>query len=146
LKTHQVDGFLANTATGYAFDELKIGHLLLPASAYVDEIELFTTIASTAILEKSPDAVRRFLKAWYDTVAYMKNHKAETVATMHTITGFSEVVEEREYDALMPAFSSDGRFKPKALETIRTIFADLKVLDGPVDLSQLTTEQYLPKK
>jgi ABC-type nitrate/sulfonate/bicarbonate transport system substrate-binding protein len=145
IKTHQIDGILANTGVGYAFEEQGIGRLLTPASSYASDFELFTILASTAVLEKNPDGVRRFLRSWYETVGYMKAHRDETVAIGSRVTGFSPKVEEREYDLLMPRFSTDGRFKPEALERLRGIFADLKITDAPLDLAKLTTEEFLGK-
>jgi NitT/TauT family transport system substrate-binding protein len=145
IKTHEIDGFLANTAAGYWFEEQKTGRFLMPVSTYVSDFELFTILASTAIMQQRPDAVRRFLKGWYASIAFMRSHKAETVAVACKVSGFSPAVEGREYDLLMAHFSTDGRFQPKALDKLQTIFAGLKVLDGPLDLSKLTTEQFLPK-
>jgi len=144
LKTHQVDGFLANTGAGLWLEEQGTAHFLVPTSAYEGDFELFTIFASTAILQKDPDGVRRFLSGWYESIAYMRTHKDETVAITSKITGFSAAVEARDYDLLMRGFSTDGRFKPAALDRLRTIFTDLKVLDSPLDFSKLTTEQYLP--
>jgi hypothetical protein len=75
----------------------------------------------------------------------MRSHKPEAVAVASKATGFSETVVAREYDLLIPTLSIDGRFKPKALDKLHTIFADLKILDGPLDVSKLTTEQFLPR-
>lgn len=145
LKTHQVDGFLANTGAGFWLEEQGTARFLVPASAYEGNFELFTIFASTAIIDKDPDGVRRFLKGWYESIAYMRSHKDEAVGITSKITGFSTSVESREYDLLMKDFSTDGRFNPRALERLRTIFADLKVLDGPVDFAKLTTEKFLPE-
>ena len=145
LKTHQIDASMGATANGYSLEEQKIGRLVAPVSEYVGDIELFTILASTSVIRERPESVRRFLKAWYASVAFMKSHKPETVTIARKVSGFSHTVEEREYDLLMRHFSTDGRFKPKALEKLRAIFSDLKVVDGPLDLSKLTTEQYLPK-
>jgi len=144
LKTHQVDGFLANTGAGFWLEQQGTARFLAPTSAYEGNFELFTIFASTAIIDKDADGVRRFLKGWYQSIAYMRGHKAEAVAVTSKITGFSAAVESREYDLLMKDFSTDGRFNPRALERLQTIFADLKVLDRPVDFAKLTTEKYLP--
>ncbi len=144
IKTHQVDGFLANTGAGFFLEEQGTARFLTPASAYEDDFELFTIFASTAIIQKDPDGVRRFLKGWYESIAYMRGHKDEAVAITSKNTGFSTAVEDKEYDLLMKDFSTDGKFKRNALDRLRTIFADLKILDGPLDFAKLTTEQYLP--
>jgi hypothetical protein len=75
----------------------------------------------------------------------MKTHKNETVSIGSKVTGLSQNVEEHEYDLLMPHFSTDGKFKPNALERLRAIFADLKITDGPPDFATLTTERFLAK-
>lgn len=143
IKTHQVDGVLANTGVGYALEEQGIGKLIAPTSAYVGPFELFTIFASNALIAQNPDEVRRFLRGWFETVAYMKQHRDETVAMAHKVTGFSPAVEGRDYDLLMAQFSADGHFKPAALARLRTIFADLQITDAPLDFAKLTTEQFL---
>jgi len=143
IKTKQVDGVLANTGIGYALEEQGIGKLVAPASAYVGEFELFTIFASAQLMDKNADGIRRFLRAWFRSVAAMKQHRDETIAMASKVTGLSPAVEAREYDLLMPQFSSDGRFKPQALERLRGILADLKVVDEPVDFKKLLTERFL---
>jgi ABC-type nitrate/sulfonate/bicarbonate transport system substrate-binding protein len=108
LKAGLVDGMVGAATMGYLLEEQKNGRLLLNVSEYVKEFEVFTIFASRSIRERQPDAVRRFLKAWYDTVAYMRTHRTEAIGIARQITGSSQAVEEREYDALMPEFSTDG--------------------------------------
>ncbi|HXQ54045.1 MAG TPA: ABC transporter substrate-binding protein [Stellaceae bacterium] len=145
LKTGQVDASVGAVPVGYQLEELHAGRLLVDVSAYVTSIELFVTFGSTAIVQKNPGAVRRFLKAWYATIAYMKTHRAETVTVTAEVIGYSPTVAERTYDELMAKFSSDGKFDPKALEKLSASFADLKILDSSADLSKLYTEEFLPK-
>jgi hypothetical protein len=45
---------------------------------------------------------------------------------------------------LIANFSNDGKFAPAALETLRASFVALKSVDGPIDMSKLYTEKYLP--
>ncbi len=35
--------------------------------------------ASDAMMQHHPDQVRAFLRGWFDTIAFMKTHKAETI-------------------------------------------------------------------
>lgn len=145
MKTGAVDATLGGVATGYELEEQHTGRLLGDVSSYVKEIELFTTFASNAIIQQNPDALRRFLKAWYETVAFMKTHRAETIAvTSAVIPGYTPGVSGRLYDGLMPQFSADGKFTPQALEKLRASFVDLKVLDPAADMSNLYTEKFLP--
>ncbi|HEY3917244.1 MAG TPA: ABC transporter substrate-binding protein [Stellaceae bacterium] len=146
LKTGAVDATLGGVATGYELEEQHAGRLLGDVSAYVKELELFTTFASNAIVQQNPDAVRRFLTAWYDTVAFMKSHRAETVAvTSAVIPGYTAAVSARLYDGLVSQFSTTGKFEPAALEKLRASFVDLKILEPSADMSKLYTEAFLPK-
>ncbi len=36
--------------------------------------------ASDALIQSNPDTIRRFIKAWFEAVAYMRSHKAEAIA------------------------------------------------------------------
>lgn len=146
VKTGTVDATLGGIAEGYKYEEQGEGRLLAPVSVYVKELELFTIFASNAILQQNPDAIRRFLKAWYAAVDFMKTHKAETIeVTSAVIPGYTKGVSTRLYDGLMSQFSTDGRFTPGSLEKLRASFIDLKVLDPSADMSKLYTEAYLPK-
>jgi ABC-type nitrate/sulfonate/bicarbonate transport system substrate-binding protein len=145
LKTGAVEAFVDAPAIGYQLETEKAGRVLFPISDYVQEFDLFIIYATDPLVKNNPDAIRRFLKAWYQTVAFMKTHKAETVEIARKITGFSPEVESREYDLLMKEFSSDGKFNRKGLEKIKASFTDLKILPSPPDMSKLYTERFLPK-
>ena len=100
--------------------------------------------ASDKVVHDRPDAVRRFLKGWFETIAFMRKNKAETVRITRTVTNFPQDVEDKEYDIVMPMFSSDGRFDPAALAVIRRSFVDLHLLDTEPDLTKYYTEKFLP--
>lgn len=144
LKVGQIDADVGGTSTGYQLEERNAGRLLIDCSQYVNSIELFTVFASNALVRQNPDAVRRFLKGWYELIAFMKSHKAETVPLAATVMGYTTGVAERMYDTLMVKFSTDGKFSPQAIETLRTSFIDMNTLDSSVDMSKLYTSEFLP--
>ena len=84
------------------------------------------------------------MKGWFEAVAWMRQHRAQTIEIARKITGFSPAVEAREYDLLMPKFSSDGKFDPAALGMLAQSFVDLKTLPAKPDMSKLYTERFLP--
>ncbi len=145
LKTHEVDAFVDAPAIGYQLETEHAGRLLFPISDYVHAFDLFIIYATDPLVKNNPDAIRRFLKAWFETVAFMKTHKAETVEIARKITGFSKEVEEREYDLLMPQFSADGKFDRQGLAKLEASFTDLGILTSAPDMSKLYTEKFLPK-
>jgi ABC-type nitrate/sulfonate/bicarbonate transport system substrate-binding protein len=145
LRTGQVDAAVGGVSVGYQLEERHAGRLLIDCSQYVKDLELFVTFANKAIIERNPDAVRRFLKAWYQSVAFMATHKAETVQTTVDVIGYSPAVAERLYDSLMSKISTDGKFEQKALDKLFSSFVDLKILDKSTDMSKLYTEIFLPR-
>jgi NitT/TauT family transport system substrate-binding protein len=145
LKTGQADASLTATQVGFLLEFRHEGRLLVDCSHYVGPFEIFTTFATNALIARNPDAVRRFLIAWYEAVEFMKSHKEDTVRIASRVMAYPAPVTERSYDTFMSAFSTDGQWNPKALDTLRTSFADLKIIEGPVDMTKLYTSAFLPK-
>jgi NitT/TauT family transport system substrate-binding protein len=145
LKTKQVAASLSATQTGFLLEDRGEGRLLADCSQYVGPFELFTTFASTAITQQNPDAVRRFLAAWYETVDFMRKNKDETIPLAAKAMTYPPNVAARTYDVFMPGMSVDGQLRPDAIEALKSSFADLKAIEGPVDMTKLYTEAYLPK-
>jgi ABC-type nitrate/sulfonate/bicarbonate transport system substrate-binding protein len=145
LKTGQVDASVTSTQLGLQLEENGQGRLLFDCSAYVGTIELYTMFANKALVERNPDAVRRFLAGWYETVDFMKSHKAETVAVAAKIMGHTPTVESHVYDRLVGKLSSNGKFSPQAIETLKASFVAMKSVDESVDMKKLYTEEFLPK-
>jgi hypothetical protein len=69
-----------------------------------------------------------------------------TVAIATQIIGKDDVINGKTYDELMPMFSNDGRFDPKALDTLAKSYVELKVLPSKPDMTSLYTEAFLPRK
>ena len=145
IRTGQVDGAVGGLQVGFQLEEQKEGRLLVDISDYVKEIELFVTFAHTDLVKRKPEALRRFLAGWYEAVAYMKSHKAESVKLASEVLNWSPAVTERCYDRTIAHFSTNGRFERPALEKLRASFIDLKVLDASADIAKLYTEEFLPK-
>jgi hypothetical protein len=56
----------------------------------------------------------------------------------------SPSIAARVYDELMPMFSDDGKFNPKALDTLRRSYVEMGLLPTEPDMSKLYTEKFLP--
>ena len=146
VSTNQIDAVVAPPAVGLQLESQKHGRLLLqtidPGADFLGE----AIFASTALLHDHPDAVRRFLQAWFENMDWMYAHKAEVVDFVRGYTHFSPEIESQEYDMVMPIFSRDGRFHAAALKTLQQSFVDMGTLDHAPDMSKLYTEAYLPKR
>jgi len=146
LMTGQIDAVVSSSALGLELAEAKRGRLLFAASDIVKDFMIHAIYASEQLAQKNPDAVRRFLRGWFDTIGFMRANKDETVRASRERTNFSIAVEERQYDLVMPMFSGTGRFEPRALATIQRSFVDLHLIDKEPDLTKYCTEQFLPAR
>src|SRR4029077_14692712 len=108
LETSAIDAQISGAAMGWNLELQKRGRLLAPASAWVGPFLQNVVFASNDLIKKDPNAVRAFLKGWLEGVAYMRSHKAGTIAFARTKDNFVAEVEEKQYTNVMPSFSSDG--------------------------------------
>jgi ABC-type nitrate/sulfonate/bicarbonate transport system substrate-binding protein len=144
LRTHQVDAIVGTSSVAFQLEERQQGRLLAPTADYVHDFLMHAIYASNRFIASDPDTVRAFLKGWFQTIAFMRANRDETLKLIVPITQVDIAAEAKEYDLVMPMFSADGKFPPKALETIAQSFVDLKVLDTKPDMSKLYTEKFLP--
>ena len=146
IVTHQIDAMVTASASGLQLEETKRGRLLFPASDLVTDFLTNAIFATNTAVRDNPSAVRGFLKSWFETIAYERAHRAETIQFAQIATKRSEAVETKEYDLVMPMYSTDGKFPPSGVEVLAQSFVDLKQLDIKPDLSKYYTEEFLPKK
>lgn len=102
-------------------------------------------LASDKLIAGRPDDLRAFLKGWFETIAYVRAHRAETIADMTEFLGIDRSFVEALYDRQMPMYSSDGRFSARGLALMARAIVDVHMLNAPPDVSRLYTEAFLPK-
>ena len=146
MQTRQVDAVLSAAAFGLNLEQQGRGRLLMPASAIVGSFLMNVVFATDKFVQDNPDGVRRFLKAWYETVDAMWADKPGTVQIARTITRYAQQVEEKEYDTVMPSLSRDGQFPPSAVAKVQESFVELEILDREPDMAKYLTTAFLPKR
>ena len=146
LKTRQIDGVITETSTVFRLEEEGSGRILVRFGERIKDFHVHVIYASKALIDKNPEAARAYLAAWYETVAYMRDHKDQTVDVAARVSEVSKAVATRNYDELMPIFNPTGRFNPKALDVLSRSFVESGSLPTRPDMSKLYTEQFLPKK
>jgi hypothetical protein len=67
------------------------------------------------------------------------------VAVARDVLNKDEAIIGRSYDELMPMYSDDGKFNPKAMAVLARSYVELGVLPQAPDMSRLYTEAFLPK-
>jgi NitT/TauT family transport system substrate-binding protein len=96
------------------------------------------------LIAQRPDAIRSFLEAWFETIAFMRADRARTIDIAKDIISVDPAITAQTYDELMPMFSADGKFNPKALAVLSRSYVDLGILPSEPDMSKFYTEEFLP--
>jgi NitT/TauT family transport system substrate-binding protein len=146
IVTHQIDAMITGSASGLQLEDEKRGRLLFPASDIVGDFVDHAIFASDKIIQKDPRAVRAFLKSWFETIAYEKTHRAETIAEAVIAMKRSEAVEAKEYDLVLKMYSDDGKFPATGLKVLAQSFVELGMLESEPDLTKYYTEEFLPPR
>lgn len=146
LRTHQVDGIVTDVAAAYRLQDAGNTRILVRFGGIVKDFHIHIIYARKSLINSDPDAVRAFLAGWFETVAYMRQHKDKTVEISARVMGVSPAIASRVYDEMMPAFNPNGRFNPKALDVLKRSFVEMGILPTQPDMSKLVTEKFLPAR
>jgi NitT/TauT family transport system substrate-binding protein len=145
LKTKGVDAAIVNLAVALNFVQRGEGRILLRFNDLLNDFHVHIILASDKAIAAKPEALRGFLKGWFETIAFMRANKTETVRIAKDIMGTDEPTSAQIYDELMPMFSDTGNFDPRALAVLSRSFVEMKTLPSEPDMSTLYTETFLPK-
>jgi NitT/TauT family transport system substrate-binding protein len=146
IKTGQVEGMVTDITFALRAEQAKEANILLDFGDLVKDFHTHVIYASDKMIAGRPDAIRKFLAGWFDTIAFMRANKADTVKVAMDVLELPEAIAGPTYDRVMPAFSTDGKFDDKALATLSRSFVELELLPAaPKDMHRLYTEQFLPK-
>jgi NitT/TauT family transport system substrate-binding protein len=146
MKTGQVDGILIATEMGYALEAKGEGKMLFTYGDITPDFHTHILFARDELIAKNPDLVRRFVKAFFETIAFMYANKAETVKLAAKAMNLDEAIVSRTYDEEMSMLSKDGVFRPKAMETLARSWVELGILPERPDVSKLINTSFVPPK
>jgi NitT/TauT family transport system substrate-binding protein len=145
MKTKQVDGMI--TGLSQIWDLQEKGEAKAPVVKFgeiVPDFIMHVIYATKNIEEKNPDALKRFMEGWFETIRFMRANKEETVNMGVAPMRVPKHIVERSYDEMMAMFSDTGKFEPKAVDVLARSFVELGMLDTKPDLTKYYTEKYLP--
>jgi ABC-type nitrate/sulfonate/bicarbonate transport system substrate-binding protein len=146
IKTGQLDGYIGALESGYELEENKEWRVITSAAPYVDHFITHVFFAREELIAKRPDAVRAFLKGWFETIAFMKANKDKTVDITSKVINVSPSVVSRAYDEQIAIFSTDGTFDPKGVEVLKQSFIEMGLLKEIPDDKVMFTTQFVPVK
>jgi NitT/TauT family transport system substrate-binding protein len=144
LLTGNTDANVDGTEDAYELQAQGRVRILVRMGDVIPEFLGHVIFASNDLIEKDPALLRRFLKAWFETIAFMAKNEAATVKLAQDVSHLSPEVAAQTYREQMPLFSRDGRFDAKAVAVVGQAITDTGLLDHAVDMHTLYTEKYLP--
>jgi ABC-type nitrate/sulfonate/bicarbonate transport system substrate-binding protein len=146
LKVGEIDAMTTDMSTTLEQQRKGEENLLFSYGDLVKDFHMQVIFATDKVIAEKPEAVRAFMAAWLETVAFVKVNKAKTVEIIQQVLGFHPDVLNETYDRVVASYSTDGKFNPRALAVLARSYVELKLLDKEPDMRKLYTEQFLPKK
>jgi NitT/TauT family transport system substrate-binding protein len=144
LVSKNIDGFSGAVEGGFQLEKDGRAKVLVN---FGDTIKTFLThviYASPDMMTKREGELRAFLKAWFETVAFMRANKDETVAITSKVTRLSPEIAARVYDIQKPMFLTDGHFDPEAVKVVKQSIVELGQAETVPPDDALFTEKFLP--
>ncbi len=145
LRSKSIDGMLTDLGLASRLESEGVGHRIVNFGDVVHDFIIHVIYTRKDFAAEHPDQVRAFLAGWFETIAYMKTHKAESVKVAGKVMNTSPEETGKIYDELMTGFfSTDGKFDPKGLHTLAKSFVEMGWQKTVPDMSKTYTEEYLP--
>jgi ABC-type nitrate/sulfonate/bicarbonate transport system substrate-binding protein len=144
LLAKDVDAIVGTSAGGLLLQSQGRGRIVLHVGDKITNFIADMLFASDAMMEKHPQDVRGFIHGWFDTIAFMKKNKAETIRMTQKDTHLPDAIAAQIYDTEMPTFFDTGHFDRNKLAAVKQSLVDVGLVPrAPAD-DTLITEAYLP--
>src|SRR5437763_1978483 len=138
-QTNQIEGMIVEANAGYRMEEDGSGRVVVQFGDIIKTFHIYVLYARKAFAAEKPNAVRAFLAGWFETVAWMKQHRAETIAIVQKSANISPALATRDYDELSGMFNPTGRFNPAALAVLSRSFVEMGMLPAEPDMKALVS-------
>jgi len=142
----ELDGMVLEAANGYEFEEAGRTRNLILFGDIVKHFYTHVIFATDDMIEKRPDLLRRFLRGWFKTVAFMRANREFTVKSEQRTIDVKRSVIEKIYDAQIAGFSADGAWDPEAIDVIRASLKELGTLPTVPDAKAIYNDKFVPVK
>jgi NitT/TauT family transport system substrate-binding protein len=142
----ELDGVVLEAADGFELAEAGRTRNLILFGDIVEHFHTHVIFATDDMVEKRPELLRRFLRGWFRTVAFMKANRTFTIDSEVRTLDVRRSVVEKTYDAEMVGFSDDGAWDSRAMDVIAGSLKELGILPAVPDPKALYTDKFVPVK
>jgi len=126
---------------GYHLQSEKRARMLLEGPEMGPSYPAMVYYASQKMMTDNADALRRFIKASRESVAYMRANKAEALAVAKKVTKLPDDIANIIYDKWMPEYS-DGSFDSAGIAAAKKAMTDLGRLPSVPDNITIYTDAF----
>jgi ABC-type nitrate/sulfonate/bicarbonate transport system substrate-binding protein len=144
IQRGELDGMVIEAATGYELEEAGKAKNFLLFGDIAKDFYTHVIFASDDLIEKRPDLLRRFLRGWFKTIAFMRANKDFTVASEAKTIEVKPSIAAKIYDAQISGFSPDGAWNPAAIDVIRHSLKELGILSVVPEAKAIYNDQFVP--
>jgi ABC-type nitrate/sulfonate/bicarbonate transport system substrate-binding protein len=146
MKSGELVGSVNSIEESLGLQEQGLGKMLLTFGDAVPDFHTHVIFAHDNLIKTNPELVRRFLRGWFKTAAFMRDNRAATVKSIAATMKLSEKVVDASYDDEIHMLSYDGAFNPKAIEVIRASLKDLGILNFVPEAKDMYAPGFAPVK
>jgi NitT/TauT family transport system substrate-binding protein len=134
------------SATSFELEEQGKGRTLLLFGDIAKHFYTHVIFATDKMIDGRSDVLRRFLRGWFKTVAFMKANKEFTVKSEMKTVDVRESIAAKIYDTQIGSFSTDGAWDPASIDAIRNSLKELGILDTIPDAKTIYNDKFVPVK
>ncbi len=146
IERGEMEGMVIESATSYELEEQGKGSTLLLFGDIEKHFYTHVIYATDEMIDKRADLLRRFLRGWFKTVAFMKANKAAAVKSGAKVVQVRDSIVSKVYDTQIGAFSTDGAWDMESIEVIRNSLKELGILDFVPDAKTIYNDKFVPVK
>jgi ABC-type nitrate/sulfonate/bicarbonate transport system substrate-binding protein len=146
IQRGELDGMVIESATGYELEEAGKARNFLLFGDIAKDFYTHVIFATDELIDKRPDLLRRFLRGWFKTIAFMQANKDFVVQTAGRTIEVKPGIAAKIYDAQIAGFSRDGAWSAAAIDVIRHSLKELGILATVPDAKAIYNDQFVPVK
>jgi ABC-type nitrate/sulfonate/bicarbonate transport system substrate-binding protein len=144
IQRGELDGMVIEAATGYELEEAGKAKNFMLFGDIAKDFYTHVIFATDDMIEKRPQLLRRLLRGWFKTVAFMRANKDFVVKSAAKTIDVKPSVAARVYDAQIAGFSPDGAWDAKAIDVIRHSLKELGILPTVPEAKTIYNDQFVP--
>ncbi len=146
IQRGELDGMVIEAATGYELEEAGKAKNFILFGDIAKDFYTHVIFATDDMIDKRPDLLRRFLRGWFKTIAFMKANKDFVVASEARTIDVKPSIAAKIYDAQIGGFSPDGAWSPVAIDVIRHSLKELGILPAVPEAKTIYNDKFVPVK